>query len=380
MDETPRANVTGRPVRRIMHCDMDCFFAAVEELDDPSLAGRPVIVGGDPDKRGVVSTANYVARRFGVRSAMSAAQARRLCPHGVFLPPRFSRYRELSHEVMGILGEHFVVTECVSIDEAYGELPTGAGDWRPANLVARDIKRRIREEVGLTVSIGAGQSKSIAKLASDLSKPDGCLVVNPARTLDFLWPLPVGLLHGVGPRTRDALERAGLLTVGQLAQARPAMLQNMLGQHGLWLWSLANGQDDRPVVAEHGPPKSISRERTYDHDIADLARVEREVERLAAHVARSAADQRLPARTVTLKLKWSDFHITTRQSPLHTPTNEQAPVVAEALALLRREFANAIHLDRAVRLVGVGLSGFPTTTAAAAGGWVQLHLFDDISA
>lgn len=380
MGQTPLANPNSPAIRRIMHCDMDCFFAAVEQLDDPSLAGRPVIVGGDPNKRGVVSTANYVARRFGVHSAMSAAQARRLCPQGVFLPPRFGRYREVSQAVMGILGEYFAITERVSIDEAYGELPSCGTGWRPAEDVARAIKLRVREDVGLAVSIGAGHSKSIAKLASDLSKPDGCLVIKPARTLDFLWPLPVGLLHGVGPRTRAVLERAGFHTVGQLAQTQPETLQQVLGQHGVWLWRLANGQDDRPVLADHGPPKSISRECTYDHDIADLARVEREVERLAVHVARSAAEQNLPARTVTLKLKWSDFHITTRQSPLHTPTNEQAPVVAEALALLRREFANAIHLDRAVRLVGVGLSGFPTTTAAAAGGWVQLHLFDDISA
>lgn len=379
MDETQLATKTALGIRRIMHCDMDCFFAAAEELDDPSLAGRPVIVGGAPDGRGVVSTANYVARRFGVRSAMSAAQARRLCPHGVFLKPRFSRYRELSGAVMNIFGDFFTVVERVSIDEAYGELPV-RGFWRPAEVVAREIKQRVRDEVGLTVSIGAGQSKSVAKLASDLSKPDGCLVIKPSRTLDFLWPLPVGLLHGVGPRTRIALERAGFLVVGQLAKAQPETLQRLLGQHGLWLWRLANGQDDRPVLADHGPPKSISRERTYDHDIAELSQVECEVERLATHVARSAAEQSLPARTVTLKLRWSDFHISTRQTQLARSTFDQATIVADALTLLRREFSEVIHLDRAVRLVGVGLSGFPTTSATATGGWVQLPLFEEIGA
>lgn len=377
MDEILSAQGSRRAKRRIMHCDMDCFFAAVEELDDPSLAGKPVIVGGDPERRGVVSTANYIARRFGVRSAMSAAQARRLCPQAVFLTPHFERYREVSHAVMAILADYFAVTERVSIDEAYGELPSSGVAWRPAEAIARDIKRCVREEVGLTVSIGAGQSKSVAKLASDLSKPDGCLVVTPARTLDFLWPLPVGLLHGVGPRTRATLQSAGYLTVGQLAQAQPATMQCALGQHGLWLWRLANGQDDRPVVAQHGPPKSISRECTYDHDIAELARIEREVERMAVHVARSAAEQHLPARTVTLKLRWSDFHSATRQTQMVPPTCEQTTIVKEALGLLHREFASVIQLDRAVRLVGVGLSGFPVARSVDRRGWAQLPLFPD---
>jgi DNA polymerase-4 len=359
-----------------MHCDLDCFFAAVETLDDPTLAGRPVIVGGDPYRRGVVSTANYLARRYGVHSAMSAAQARRLCPHGVFLPPRFARYRELSRVVMSILDDYFTVRERVSIDEAYGELPSVQATWRPAEAIAREVKRRVRQETGLVISVGVGVSKSVAKLASDLSKPDGCLVVTPARTLDFLHPLPVGLLHGVGPRTRAVLERAGVTTAGQLASMPPDHASRLLGQHGLWLWRLANGQDERPVEADHGPPKSISRECTYERDIGDVERLENELRDMAADVARQAGERGLPARTVTLKVRWSDFRTATRQTQLAAPTHDPLPIIEEAARLLRREIAPAIESGHAVRLIGVGLSGFSTPAPVASHGWTQLPLFE----
>lgn len=363
-------------VKRIMHCDLDCFFAAVETLDDPTLAGRPVIVGGDPDRRGVVSTANYLARRYGVHSAMSAAQARRLCPHGVFLPPRFARYRELSRAVMSILDDYFTVRERVSIDEAYGELPNVQATWRPAETIARELKRRVRQETGLVISVGVGVSKSVAKLASDLSKPDGCLVVTPARTLDFLHPLPVGLLHGVGPRTRGVLERAGVTTAGQLASMPPDQAGRLLGQHGLWLWRLANGQDERPVEADHGPPKSISRECTYERDIGDVERLENELRDMAADVARQADERGLPARTVTLKVRWSDFRAATRQVQMATPTRDPLPIIEEAVRLLRREIAPAVESGHAVRLIGVGLSGFSRPSPVASHGWLQLPLFE----
>lgn len=369
------SNSPAHAIRRVMHCDLDCFFAAVETLDDPSLAGKPVIVGGDPDRRGVVSTANYLARRYGVHSAMSAAQARRLCPHGVFLPPRFPRYRELSLAVMTILNDLFTVSERVSIDEAYGELPSEPETWRPAEAIAREVRRRVRVETGLVISVGVGISKSVAKLASDLSKPDGCLVVTPARTLDFLRPLPVGLLHGVGPRTRSVLERAGVTTAGKLASMPPDEAHRLLGQHGLWLWRLANGQDDRPVEADHGPPKSISRECTYERDIADLDRLETELRGLAMDVARRAGERALPARTVTLKVRWGDFRTTTRQTRLAAPTHDPLAVSDEALLLLRREMAPAVGSGHAVRLIGVGLSGFPTPVPKANQGWTQLPLF-----
>lgn len=367
--------------RRVLHCDLDCFFAAVEELDDPSLAGKAVIVGGDPDRRGVVSTANYVARRYGVHSAMSAALARRLCPQAIFLRPRFERYRELSHHVMAILDDHFVVRERVSIDEAYGELSPGLPGCRPAEQAAREIKARVRAETGLTISIGAGISKSIAKLASDLSKPDGCCVVKPGAERAFLYPLPVGRLHGVGPHTRERLERMGILTVGQLAERDSDELSRLLGKTGTWLWHLANGIDDRPVVGDAGPPKSISRENTYARDIGSLEIAVGHVRELAASVAAAAREEHVTARTVTLKVKWPDFRIMTRQTALSSPTNDTDPIVATALTLLRGELGPRLDGGDAVRLLGVGLSGFDSPNVVRGtrdvSGWHQLRLFDD---
>ncbi len=364
--------------RRVMHCDLDSFFASVEILDDPSLSGKPVIVGGDPDRRGVVSTANYIARRYGVHSAMSAAVARRLCPEAVFLRPRFDRYRELSALVMSILDDYFVVREQVSIDEAYGELPPGLPGCRRAEDIAREIKARVRSEVGLVISIGVGCSKSIAKLASDLSKPDGCLIVKPGTEASFLQPLPVGRISGVGPHTRERLERLGLSTVGQLASADPADLERTFGKHGRQLWMLANGQDDRPVVSDHGPPKSISHENTYERDIADMERASAHVYELSERVARRAVREDVIGTTVTLKVKWSDFRLMTRQRPLPQPTSDAALIADAALALLDQDVAPMLADGGALRLLGVGLSGIISRgVPPPPSGIVQLPLFDD---
>jgi DNA polymerase-4 len=362
-----------------MHCDLDAFFAAVEELDDPSLAGKPVIVGGDPQGRGVVSTANYLARRYGVHSAMSAALARRLCPTATFKRPRFDRYKALSEQVMRILDDYFVVREQVSIDEAYGELPPGVPGCRRAEDIARAIKARVRAEVGLVVSVGVGRGKSIAKLASDLSKPDGCLIVKPDREAAFLRPLSVGRLSGVGPHTRERLERLGLATVGLLAGADPAELERQLGRHGRHLWQLANGHDDRPVIGDHGPPQSVSRETTYDHDSASLELALDYVRELAAGVARRAQRDGVQGKTITLKVKWSDFRTMTRQRSLPSATDTPETIATTALALLRDEVAPLLADGALFRLLGVGLSGIQTPAGAegeiAPGTLVQLRLF-----
>lgn len=372
---------SGQGYRRVMHCDLDCFYAAVEELDDPRLRGKPVVVGGDPDRRGVVSTANYVARRFGVHSAMSAAQARRLCPSAIFLRPRFERYRELSRQVMGILDEQCVTLEQVSIDEAYGELPPGVVGCVPAQRIAAEVKTRVREATGLTISVGVARNKALAKLASDLSKPDGLLIVRPGTEASFLRPLDVGRLNGVGPQTRARLAAMGIETVGQLEQRSQEELGAALGKHGHWLWSLAHGRDDRPVVADHGPPKSISHEDTFERDIADLERAATEVRRLAEQTAQSAQRKGLVGRSVTLKTRWSDFHIMTRQQPLAAATAEPEPVVAAALDLLEREVGPLLAAGGALRLLGVGLQGITPkdeplwATRAAAHGYYQPPLF-----
>lgn len=365
--------------RRVLHCDLDSFFASVEELDDPTLRGRPVIVGGDPDRRGVVSTANYVARRYGVHSAMSAALARRLCPDAVFLRPRFERYRDLSERVMAIVDEYVLVREQVSIDEAYGALPPGEPGCRRAEDIARELKARVRAESGLVISVGVGRSKSIAKLASDLSKPDGCLIVKPGSEQAFLHPLPVERLAGVGPHTRERLAALGIVTVGQLAEADPAALRARFGKHGGYLWQLANGHDDRPVVGEHGPPKSVSRERTYERDIADMERAEAHVRELAQGVATRAARERVTGTTIHIKVKWSDFRVTTRQRTLPDATNAVAPIEEAALALLA-EIAPLVADGAAIRLLGVGLSGIVAPEGDhVPARLVQLRLFDDAS-
>jgi DNA polymerase IV len=377
----PSEQTPSQGYRRVMHCDLDCFFAAVEELDDPRLRGKPVIVGGDPDRRGVVSTANYVARRFGVHSAMSGAVARRLCPSAIFLRPRFDRYRALSQAVMAILDDFFDVREQVSIDEAYGELPPGVVGCTPAHIIAATLKARVLAETGLVISVGVGRNKSIAKLASDFSKPDGLLVVKPGAEAAFLQPLPVGRLSGVGPHTQERLAALGITTVGDLAARSRDALSAALGKQGAWLWQLAHAQDDRPVIADHGPPKSVSCEDTFERDIADLDRAAEHVRRLSDEVAARVARNRLMGRVVTLKVRWADFRIMTRQQPLAQLSAESEPIIAVALDLLTREIGPLLAQGGAIRLLGVGLHGIVSLDAPewamreTASGYVQLSLF-----
>jgi DNA polymerase-4 len=364
-------------IRRVAHCDLDCFFAAVEELDDPSLRGRPVIVGGDPHKRGVVSTANYIARRFGVHSAMAASLARRLCPQGVFLRPRFERYRDLSQRVMAILDDYFQVMEQVSVDEAYGELPPATRGAEPAERIVAGLRARVRAETGLTISVGVARSKSIAKLASDACKPDGLLVVPPAAERAFLDPLPVSKLNGVGPHTRARLEQMDLRTVGDIARTDAQLMQRALGKHGLWLWRLANAQDDRPLEPERGPPKSVSHEDTYERDIADLDRASERICEQAEIVARRVRGKRLVGRTVHLKVKWWDFTLMTRQRGLSTPTDDAEVIAMTAIDLLRTEIAPTLAQGNGIRLLGVGLHGIePLDGWRIMSGVVQLPLWE----
>jgi len=298
-----------------------------------------------------------------------------MCPRAVFLRPRFDRYKDLSRRVMAILDDSFAVREQVSIDEAYGELSPGVPGCRPAEALGRELRARVRAETGLAISVGAARNKSLAKLASDHCKPDGLLVVRPGDEAAFLDPLPVGKLSGVGPHTRERLERLGIATVGRLARADARDLEGHLGKHGRWLWQLANGMDDRPVVADHGPPKSISHEDTYERDIADLTRAEARLRAQAASVARRAADKGLVGRTVHLKVRWSDFTLISRQRGLDAPTDAAGPIAEVAVALLRAEVAPLLAEGKAIRLLGVGLHGIaPRGGASGADGPVQLPL------
>ncbi|HVF62328.1 MAG TPA: DNA polymerase IV [Thermoanaerobaculia bacterium] len=337
--------------RRILHCDMDCFYAAVHVRDDPSLRGRPLVIGGRPESRGVVAAASYEARRYGIHSAMPSARAVKLCSDILFLPPDFRRYHRESEQIFAIYREVTPLVQEVSIDEAYLDVSDHLGAAGTATAVAREIRRRVREERGLTVSVGVGPNRLVAKIASDFRKPDGLTVVPPAKVLDFLAPLPVRRLHGVGPATERALAELGVTTVAELRALDAALLAARFGRHGDTLWEFARGIDDRPVELER-ERKSLSTETTYAADLEGLAAVEAEVGRLAAGLADDLRRRSLGACTLTLKLRYGDFTTITRSRTLDLPTCDERAIAACARDLLTRTEA----ATRPVRLLGIGAS------------------------
>ena len=345
------------PHRHIIHADLDAFYAAVEQLDNPELRGRPVLVGGRPEGRGVVATASYEARRFGVHSAMPMATAVRQCPDGIIVRPRFDRYREMSGLVMGIFRDVTEVIQPVSLDEAYLDVTEAAANRSPI-AIAIDIKERVSAETGLTVSVGLGSGKTVAKIASDLQKPDGLVVVPTGQEADFLAPLAVGKLVGVGPKSAARLHDEGVDTIGQLATMPEAWFARHFGKRGDSIRNRARGIDHDPVQTSR-EAKSISAETTFAEDLPGNSDDERAelmaiVERLSGRVARSLPGKGLVSRTVTVKLRLSDFTTFTRQTTLPSPTDDEAAIVSTAWMLLERELAP----DRAFRLLGVGVSGF----------------------
>lgn len=338
--------------RSILHVDMDAFYAAVEVLDDPSLRGRPVIVGGTPEGRGVVVAASYEARRCGVRSAMGAAQARRLCPEGVFLRPRMDRYLELSRAIFAICDAVTPLVEPLSIDEAFLDVSGCTRLFGPAEGIGRALKDRIRRELGLTASVGLATNKFLAKLASDLEKPDGFVVVPAGGEGEFLAPLPVGRLWGVGRVAEQALAGLGVRTVADLLACPRGVLLARFGDHGRHLLELAAGRDDRPVVPVH-EARSIGNETTFAEDIADGERLQAVLDGLADTVARRLRAHRLQARTVTLKARYPDFNTPTRSLTLPEPTDRTVDLRDAARTLLRERLGRA---GRPLRLLGVTAS------------------------
>ena len=327
---------------------MDAFFASVEQLDNPELKGKPVAVGGDPQGRGVVSAASYEARPFGVRSAMPMSQAVRLCPELVCVRPRIGRYAEVSRRLHLILKRWTPLVEAVSLDEAYLDVSdAGLG----AEEIARRLKEEIREELGLSASAGIGPCKLVAKIASDMRKPDGLVVVEAERVESFLAPLPVGRLWGVGPVTERRIKALGIETIGQLAAATPRTLSR-LGPSAATLARLARGEDLRPVSSDRAT-RSISCERTLEEDTRDLVRLDRLLEAFAQEIQGSLRDEGARARTVTLKLRYSDFELVTRSRTLRSPFDEADVIAREARSLILRTQAGR----RKVRLVGVTVSG-----------------------
>ncbi len=351
------------PPRAILHADLDAFYASVEVLDDPSLRGRPVIVGGRPDERGVVSAASYEARRFGVQSAMPLRTAARRCPHGVFLPGRPERYRELSEQVMAIFASYTPLVEPISLDEAFLDVSGSAAAFGDGETIARNLKRRVLDEVGLVVSVGVATNKLCAKVASDLRKPDALVVVPPGEDAAFLAPLPIRRLWGVGPQAQAALADYGVATIGQLATLDPGTLHRRFGRHGDDLALRARGVDTGSVEPFHAP-KSIGHEHTFTLDVVDRARLESTLLDLAELVASRLRRHDLVAGAVQLKLRYEGFETLTRQAPLPSQSHESDALYDATVALLRRTLVG----DRAVRLIG--LTAISLTDAQ------QLTLFD----
>lgn len=335
--------------RAVLHVDMDAFYASVEVLDDPSLCGRPVIVGGTPEGRGVVAAASYEARRFGVRSAMSAARARQLCPDGVFLRPRLARYVELSGAIMTILRGYTPLVEPLSIDEAFLDISGCRRLHGTAPQVAADIKRRVREGTGLVASVGAAANKFLAKLASDHGKPDGLVVIEPAHGRSFIAPLPVERLWGVGRVAAEHLRAAGIATIGDLAARGEESLVAAFGPHAAHLRALALGSDDRPVVPAH-EAKSVGNELTFAEDIADAAQLREVCDGLADKVARRLRADDLRARTVVLKARYPDFTTVTRSLTLPAATAGGVEIRDAARELLEARLGRG---GRPLRLLGV---------------------------
>ncbi|MER6201989.1 DNA polymerase IV [Streptomyces sp. NPDC001586] len=347
-----------RAAPTILHLDMDAFYASVEQASKPSLRGKAVIVGG-LGPRGVVATASYEARRFGVHSAMPMGQARRLCPNGAYLIPRFSLYRQVSDVVMALLRELSPLVEPLSLDEAFVDLEAGgvAFDSRTARTTGERLRADIRAATGLSGSVGLAGSKMLAKVASEEAKPAGLLLIEPGTERELLAPMSVRTLPGVGPATGEHLRRAGITTVGELAEAGEDELVRMLGRaHGVGLYRMALGLDDRPVVAERDA-KSVSVEDTFDVDLHDRVRIRNEVQRLADRCVQRLRGSGHSGRTIVLKVRRYDFSTLTRSETLRGPTDDPA-VVREAAARL----LEGVDTTGGVRLLGVGVTGLADYT------------------
>jgi nucleotidyltransferase/DNA polymerase involved in DNA repair len=355
--------------RTILHVDMDAFFAAVEQRDHPEYRGKPVIVGSDPKNgkgRGIVATCSYEARKFGVHSAQPISQAWRCCPQGVYVRPDMSKYAHVSSRIMSILLQFTDLVEQVSIDEAFLDVSGSRRLLGSGVEIARKIKARIFQELGLTASVGVAANKFVAKVASDLQKPDGLVVVEPGREEEFLAPLPIGRLWGVGAKTEALLSRRGIRQIGDLARFGRAELVRHLGQSGEHLWQLARGIDDRLVSPEEGF-KSIGHETTFERDTGDRQLLHDTLLELTEKVAQRLRAQEARGRTITVKLREADFSTFTRRATLPRPvdtTEKMFPIAWKLLQTLIRE-------GKRVRLIGIYASN-PTTPEDAG----QLELFD----
>ncbi len=356
-------------MRQILHVDMDAFYASVEQLDQPEYAGRAVIVGADPKAgtgRGVVAACSYEARQFGIHSALPISHAWRRCPNGVYLRPRMVRYQEVSVAIMGILRRYTDMVEPISIDEAFLDVSGSTALMGPAEGIAREVKATIKKETGLTASVGVAPNKFLAKIASDLDKPDGFVVVGNTEVESFLAALPVSKLWGVGPKTATRLRKLGVHTIGELAAIGREKMIETLGASGEHLWHLARGEDERPVVSAW-EPKSISNETTFEHDTSDNDLLLKTLRGLSDKVAARLRRQGFKTRTISLKLRYASFTTFTRQKSVPEALNTGN----EIFALIRTLFEK-FPLEESVRLIGVGTSNL----LRASNDEAQLSLFE----
>ena len=346
--------------RYILHADLDAFYASVEQLDNPILKGSPLVVGGSPDQRGVVAAASYEARKYGVHSAMPMRTAFKLCPELVRISPRFARYREISRQVMDIFRGLTSLVEPLSLDEAYIDVSEQVPAEKYVDEVASNLKIRVQEETGLVVTIGGGSSKTVAKIASQVAKPDGLLLVKTGTEQVFMGPLDVSIISGVGPKTAAVLRESGIATIGHLATCEEGWLRQNFGKRGPELKERALGQD-RGQVTPHRETKSVSAEVTMIQDVEDTDVLVERIEQLAFRVASQLQQKGIEGKTVYIKLRLANFTTLTRQMTLLAPTANSDDITRVACDLLRHEQ----RPGRKFRLVGVGATNFQETSQLA---------------
>jgi DNA polymerase-4 len=337
--------------KQIVHLDMDAFYASVEQLDNPELKGKPVIVGGS-SKRGVVSAASYEARKYKIHSAMPIAQAMKLCPHGFFLPVRMKRYKEVSSQVFAIFQKYTPLVEPLSLDEAFLDVTGSERLFGTAEDIAKRIRKEVYRETGLTISAGVAASKLVAKIASDINKPDGLTIVPVGKEAEFLAPLPIKRLWGVGKKTQEALSLLGIHTIGGIVSLSEKLLEQKFGKQGISLRRKALGLDNRDVETEH-ETKSVGHEFTFDTDLVELETIHRELLELSVMVAKRLRRYQLQGKTITLKVKYHDFKQITRSSTIKQHIADSKKIYEEVIRLLQKTDAGEIPL----RLLGISVSG-----------------------
>lgn len=361
-----------RPVRKIIHIDMDAFYASVEQRDNPDYRGKPIVVGGSPEGRGgVVATASYEARKFGIRSAMPSKRAQQLCPHAIFVFPRFAAYKEVSERIRSIFRRYTDVIEPLSLDEAYLDVTEDKQNIGSAIEIAKQIKQAIKDELQLTASAGVSVNKFVAKIASDMNKPDGLTFIGPSSIEDFMERLPVEKFYGVGHVTAGKMKKLGLHTGADLKKLSEDDLVRLFGKSGRFYYKIVRGIDNREVEP-HSETKSVGAEDTFPYDLTKLDEMNEELIKLAEKVHERLRKHQLKGRTITLKVKYSDFRQITRSRSISQPVDDVETILQTAQELL---VATDPERDK-IRLLGISVSGFREDQRSGKRGWSgQLELF-----